>query len=177
MRCMKSMFLMPILFSAALSPLISHAEELPVKFLEPTWKNDLLWKINFSKDGDQRTKDTGEKLKYNLLKFQIPGGSEISGAQFLQLAPAMDYESFERTVLKKNPKEKITRSTRDEIGRLSSTALPLLVMSRILDNEAMKMKISPDVSAIRVNYVARAILLQNAIDVGVIKSKIIDKTR
>lgn len=131
----------------------------------PTWSKAELGRVQLNSRGDQRTAK-------NRALYKINEAGIIRAEEFLtQAAPdsmaAMIYEQTLNSQPEKIDPNKSARQLRREYRqKLEDRGMAMLILNRILDHEAMKRKLEPEVSDARVAYILRAVLIQFGINLG-----------
>ncbi len=123
--------------------------------LSPSWRFDLLGRVQYNYMGDQRK---GE----DLWRYRVNEEGRIEGQDFLSIVWPAGFDAFSRTLKMRGVVGSAARLYEQYLQQLSRQGMGILTLARILDHEAMKRKLKPQVSRSRVNYVLRSILVQNA---------------
>ena len=161
----------PILLTAlsvGLASIAAFADTSPIDFpgvLHPNWENSSVATFDFTKKGDLRASKLDTEM------YSLNPSGEITGSELLAIVQPMSYPDFQKVQLAQKPAALVSVDDyRSYLGELLGEAIPVLSLNRIIDNEAMKRKLTFDVSDLRVGYIFSAVLAQNAISSGKIKS-------
>ncbi len=132
----------------------------------PSWQNETLGHVNFNYFHDQRTNGGGKKGsgdgKSDFDIYKLNENGTIKGQELIDLAHPAEGALFEQVMRSRGKQGDLHGLYKDYLSQLTDQGMALLTLNRILDNEAMKAKLPPEVSDARVSYVLRAILTQNA---------------
>jgi hypothetical protein len=148
-----------LLLGVASLPFVAQAEPPAAQspITNPSWRQDRLGNVRFSYRRDQRR---GEEQ----FEFRINEDGKITGEDLLQLAHPAEQALYEQVMRQEGRTGDLNKLYHDYLQDLTDRALGLLILNRIIDHEAMKRKVAPEVSDNRVYYVLRALLVRNAID-------------
>jgi hypothetical protein len=133
-------------------------------YLASSWSKAELGRVQLNSRGDQRN-------ERNRPLYSINESGIIRGEDFLtQAAPdsmaAMIYEQTLSTHPEAIDRTKSASELRREYRKkLEDRGMAMLILNRILDHEAMKRKLEPEVSDARVSYVLRSVLIQYGMNV------------
>ncbi len=149
---------------------------------KPAWVDEHLGHMRFNHQGDLRGRQSkGESKKEDPLSFRLkkPGGQSSSagadferyrrnesgvilGEELLQVAQPMDFAVFQQLIAQ-TPNADARALYAEHVKQVGEAGMSVLVLNRIIDHEAMKMKVDysfPVGKAAR--YVMRSVFTQNA---------------
>ena len=154
--------------SIGLASIAAFADTTPIDFpgvLHPSWEKTSVATFDFTKKGDLRVSKLDTEM------YALNPNGEITGDELLAIVQPMSYADFQKVQQAQKPDVAVSIDDyRTYLGELLSEAIPVLSLNRIIDNEAMKRRLTFDVSDLRVGYIFSAVLAQNAISSGKIKS-------
>lgn len=138
------------------------APENPIS--QASWRSAVLGRVQFDQSGDLR-RSVSDRWRHAI----NPRGL-ITGEDLLGPARIKTREQFE-TELKNEAKGDAERLYQEYLRGVLDHGIALLTLNRVIDNEAMKKKMSPDVLPLRSFYVMRAVLIENAVSTGMVKTR------
>ncbi len=124
----------------------------------PSWKDKVLAHVQLNYLNDSRKAS-------DMDQYEINEDGTISGQNLLDLAHPLEEAMFEQVIQARGQTQPgdFKKMYQQYLQQVTDRSMGLLVLNRILDHEAMKRMLSPEVSDTRVNYVMRSLLVDNAI--------------
>lgn len=125
----------------------------------PSWANETLGNVNYSYLGDQRKKD--EQIDFRINEEGLITGQDVLNQPEQDAMASAIYEHMlEAHPEQIDPKKSAEQLRLEYRGKMDDLHMATLILNRIVDHEAMKHKLPPNVPDARVDYVMRSILIQ-----------------
>jgi hypothetical protein len=145
-----------VVIAAATAQLLSgavNARADDLKAVHPSWERQTLGRVELTSHGDLRR--GRQRYEYRMNEEGV-----IEGKDFIELVNPVPYSAFLKST------DGRPALYNDYLQHLEDGGMAALILNRIIDHEAMKRGIPPEVPEARVQYIFRGLLTQNGADTG-----------
>jgi hypothetical protein len=133
---------------------------------DPFWKRTNIGKIHFLSRGDQRRNRSHRGGENEFETYRINEEGLILGEELFGLARPLERAFFDQVMRSQGRQGDFAQLYRDYLKQTVDQGVATLGLNRILDQESVKRRISPQVSYERKEFLARAVLIRFAMDSG-----------
>lgn len=152
------------------------SEESLSKAHQPEWREERLAQLDWDRRPRNVIFGTGPDLRKNSLgdfdTYRINPDGKIEGQELFDLIRPKELARFKQELLFSGVQGNAAELYKKYLDKSVNQGMAALMFNRILDEEAMRKKLPPHVSDERVGYAMRSILVENAIQSGLVASHV-----